>query len=57
MSFNLELLTQIPADIGVSSSLEDEILTRIKGSNTPPETNKDLTSEDSYASNDEQTSE
>lgn len=35
MSFILELLTQILEKVGVSSSLEEEILTRIKGSTTP----------------------
>jgi hypothetical protein len=54
MNFILELLTQILEDIGISSSLEEEILTRIKDSNTPPETIEDPTSEDSYASDDEQ---
>jgi hypothetical protein len=54
MSVTLELLTQILADVGISSSLEEEILTRIKESNTPPRTIEDLTSEDSYAFDDEQ---
>jgi hypothetical protein len=55
MSFILELLTQVLAKVGISSSLEEEILTGIKDSITPPGTNEDLTSEDSYASDDEQT--
>ena len=53
MNVSLKLLTQILADIGISSSLEEEILTRIKDSNTPPETIEDPTSKDSYASDDE----
>ena len=53
MSFSLELLTQILEEVGISSSLEEEILTRIKDSNTPPETIEDPTSKDSYASDDE----
>jgi hypothetical protein len=57
MSISLELLTQILAEVGISSSHEEEILTRIKDSNTPPATNEDSTSEDSYAFDDEQTSE
>jgi hypothetical protein len=54
MNFSLELLTQILADVGISSSQEEEILTRIKDSNTPPETIEDPTPEDSYASDDGQ---
>jgi hypothetical protein len=54
MSVSLELLTQILADVGISSSLEGEILTRIKDSNTPPETIEDSTSEESCISDDEQ---
>jgi hypothetical protein len=54
MSVSLELLTQILADIRISSSLKGEILTRIKESNTSPRTDEDLTSEDSYAFDDEQ---
>jgi hypothetical protein len=53
MSVSLELLTQILAKVGISSSHEEEILTvAIKDSNTPPETNEDSTSENSYASDD-----
>ena len=51
MSVSLELLTQILEDVGISSSLEGEILTRIKDSNTPLKTIEDPTSEESYASN------
>jgi hypothetical protein len=54
MNFSLELLTQILADIEISFSQEEENLTRIKDSNTPPETIEDPTSKDSYASDDEQ---
>lgn len=54
MSFSLELLTQILAKVGISSSLEEEILTRIKGSTTPQEINEDSTSEESCVSDDEQ---
>jgi hypothetical protein len=54
MNLILELLTQILADVGISSSQEEEILTRIKDSNTPLETIENPTSEDSYASDDEQ---
>jgi hypothetical protein len=54
MSVSLELLTQILVDIEISSSLEGEILTRIKDSNTPPETIEDSTSEESCIFDDEQ---
>jgi hypothetical protein len=54
MSVSLEILTQILADIGISSSLEEDILTRIKDSNTPPEKIEYSTSEESCISNDEQ---
>jgi hypothetical protein len=55
MSVILELLTHILAKSGISSSQEEEILTAIKDSNTPPEAIEDSTSEKSYASDDEQT--
>jgi hypothetical protein len=54
MSVILELLTHILADVGISSSLEGEILTRIKDSNTPLETIEDSTSEESCISDDKQ---
>ena len=54
MSFRLELLTQILAEVGISSSLEEEILTRIKGSTTSQETNEDSTSEESCISDGKQ---
>lgn len=55
MSVSLEVLTQILANVGISSSQEEEILTAIKESNTPPGTSEDLTSKDSYAFADEKT--
>ena len=55
MSVILELLTQILAKFGISSSQEEEILTTIKDSNTPPATNEVSRSKDSYALDDEQT--
>ena len=45
MSVSLELLTQILAEVEISSSLEEETLTTIKGSTTPQEINEDSTSE------------
>jgi hypothetical protein len=54
MSVILELLTQILTKVRISSSQEEEILTTIKDSNTPPATNEDSTSEDSYIFDDEQ---
>ena len=54
MSFSLELLTQILAEEGISSSLEEKILTRLKGSTTPQETNEDSTFEESCISDGEQ---
>ena len=54
MSFNLEQLTHILADVRISSSHEEEILTRIKDLNTPPKTIEDSTSKESYASEDKQ---
>lgn len=54
MSFSLELLTQILTKVGISSSLEEEILTRIKGSTTPQEINEDSTFEESCVFDGEQ---
>jgi hypothetical protein len=54
MSVSLELLTPILAKFGISSSLEEEILTTIKDSNTPPATNEDSTSEEPYIFDGEQ---
>jgi hypothetical protein len=39
MNLSLEQLTQILAKVGISSSLEEEILTSIESLITPPETN------------------
>ena len=48
MSISLEHLTQILAKTGISSSLEDDILTTVKDVITPPEANKEeLTFEES----------
>ena len=54
MSFSLELLTQILAEVGISSSLEKEILTRIESSTTPQEINEDSTSKESHISDGKQ---
>jgi hypothetical protein len=54
MSVSLELLTRILAKVGISSSQEEDILTTIKDSNTPPKTIEDSTFENSYASDEEQ---
>jgi hypothetical protein len=54
MSVSLELLNQILVKVGISSSQEEEILITIKDSNTPPATNDDSTSEDSYALDEKQ---
>lgn len=54
MGFSLELLTQILAEVEIFSSLEEEILTRIKGSTTPQEINEDSTSEESCVFDGEQ---
>jgi hypothetical protein len=54
MSVILELLTQILVKVGISSSLEEEILTTIKDSNTPSKMHEDSTSEEPYIFDDEQ---
>ena len=54
MSVSLELLTQILVEVGISSSLEKEILTRIESLTTPQEINEDSTSKESCVSNGEQ---
>lgn len=54
MSFSFELITQILAEVEISSSLEKDILTRIESSTTPHEINEDSTSEESYVSDGEQ---
>ena len=42
MSLSLEQLTQILAKVGISSSLEEEILTAVKSLITPPEVDEEL---------------
>ena len=54
MSVSLELLTNILAKSGISSSQEEEILTTIKNATTPPEAKEESTSEDFYTSDKEQ---
>ena len=54
MSVSLEQLAHILAKIGVSSSLEEKILTAAKSLNTPLETNEESVSEDSCIFDDEQ---
>jgi hypothetical protein len=46
MSISLELLIQILEKVDISSSQENEILTTIKDSTTPPVANKESTSEE-----------
>ena len=54
MNLILERLTQILAKVGISSSLEEEILTAIKDEITPPQANKEeSTFEESCISNEE----
>ena len=54
MSISLEKLTQILAKTGISSSLEEEILTAVKDEITPPEANKEeSTFEESCISDEE----
>ena len=48
MSLILEQLTQILAKVGISSSLEKEILTAAESLITPPETDEESTYEESY---------
>ena len=48
MILSLEQLTQILAKVGISSSLEEEILTAAESLITPPTTNKESTFEESY---------
>jgi hypothetical protein len=54
MSVSLELLTEILAKAGISSSQEEEILTAIKDATTPPEAKEKLTSEEFYTADNEQ---
>ena len=54
MSVSLEQLAHILAKIGVSSSLEEEIMTAAESLNTPSEMNEESASEDSCIFDDEQ---
>ena len=48
ISLDLELLTEILAKAGISSSQEEEILTAIKNATTPPEVKEEPTYEEFY---------
>ena len=54
MSVSLELLTEILAKAGMSSSQKEEILIAIKDATTPPEAKEKLTSEEFYTTDNEQ---
>ena len=54
MSVSLELLTEILAKFGISSSQEEEILAAIKDATTPLEAKEELTSEEFYTADNEQ---
>jgi hypothetical protein len=54
MSVSLELLTEILAKAGISSSQEEEILNAIKDATTPPEAKEKLTSEEFYTADNKQ---
>ena len=54
MSVNLELLTDVLAKVGISSSQEEEILTTIKNATTPLEAKEELKSEEFYTFDKEQ---
>ena len=54
MSVSLELLTEILAKVGISSSQEEEILTAIKDATTPLEAKEEVTSEEFYTVDNEQ---
>ena len=54
MSVSLELLTEILAKVGISSSQEEEILTAIKNATTPLEAKEESTSEEFYTSDKKQ---
>ena len=49
MSISLELLTHALAKAGFSSSQEEEVLAAIRDLTTPPESNKESSSENSCA--------
>ena len=53
MSISLEQLAQILANVRISSSCEEEILTTAKSLTTPQEESNGLTFEDSYIAHDE----
>ena len=57
MSLSLEQLTHILTKVGISSSLEEDILTATERLITPPATNKESTYEESYTSEGEQSCE
>jgi hypothetical protein len=54
MSLSLEQLTQVLVKVGISSSLEEEILTVAGSLITPPEVNEESTYEESCIFNKEQ---
>ena len=54
MSLILEQLTQILVKVGISSSLEEEILTVAGGLITPPKTNEELAYKESCTFDGEQ---
>ena len=54
MSISLELLTHALAKAGFSSSQEEEVLAVIRDLTTPPESNEESSSENSYACEGEQ---
>ena len=54
MSLSLEQLTQILGKVGISSSLEEEILTTTERLITPPEANEESTFQESCTSDREQ---
>ena len=56
MSVSLEQHDYILVKTWISSSREEDILTASQRLNTPPETNEESRSEDSYVSDDKQTS-
>ena len=54
MSISLELLTHALAKVGFSSSQEEEVLAAIRDLTTPPKSNEESSSENSYACEGEQ---
>ena len=57
MSLSLEQLTQILEKVGISSSLEKEILTIAESLITPPKKDEESTYEESYTCEDEESCE